>query len=98
MSAATSTAGPAPGGYHVGIDLGTTHTVVAYAPFTAPGSTAPVEVFALPQLVSAHEVEALHLLPSFLYAPLPGESVADPWQELPWSVGRFARHRGEVVS
>jgi molecular chaperone DnaK (HSP70) len=98
VSAATSIAGPAPGGYHVGIDLGTTHTVVAYAPFTAPGSAAPVEVFALPQLVSAHEVEALHLLPSFLYAPLPGESVADPWQELPWSVGRFARHRGEEVS
>lgn len=80
---------------HVGIDLGTTHTVVAFSASDAPQST---EVLPLPQLVSAHETEALRLLPSFLYAPPPSESVADPWQELPWLVGRFARERGQEVS
>lgn len=79
--------------YHVGIDLGTTHTVVAYS---EPGQ--PPRVLPVPQLVSAHEVEALRLLPSFLYAPVASEQIADPWQELPWLVGRYARHRGQEVS
>ncbi len=82
-------------GYHVGIDLGTTHTVVAYAPRAA--DDAP-RVLPVPQLVTAHEIEALRLLPSFLYAPVAGEAVADPWAELPWVVGQFARTRGQEVS
>lgn len=81
--------------YHVGIDLGTTHTVVAYGPADRGGTTT---VLPLPQLVSAHELARLPLLPSFLYAPPEGESVADPWAELPWTVGRFARHRGQELS
>lgn len=81
--------------YQVGIDLGTTHTVVAFAPFDA---SAKAVVLPLPQLVSAHELEPLALLPSFLYAPPPTESCADPWQELPWLVGQYARLRGEEVS
>ena len=83
--------------YHVGIDLGTTHTVVAYAPCDEAEPSA-ARVLPMPQLVSAHEVEALRLLPSFLYSPLESEQVADPWQELPWLVGRFARHRGQELS
>jgi molecular chaperone DnaK (HSP70) len=79
--------------YHVGIDLGTTHTLVAFS-----GGDEPAKVLPVPQLVSAHEVEALPLLPSFLYAAGEGESVADPWHELPWLVGRYARHRGQEVS
>ena len=82
--------------HHVGIDLGTTHTVVAFAASDAPD--APSQVLPLPQLVSAHELEALPLLPSFLYAPATGESVVDPFDELPWLVGRYARHRGQEVS
>jgi molecular chaperone DnaK (HSP70) len=87
--------------YHVGIDLGTTHTVVAYAarddssPSDAPSAAA---VLSLPQLVSASEVEALRLLPSFLYAPAASEQLADPWHELPWVVGQYARQRGQEVS
>lgn len=81
--------------FHVGIDLGTTHTVVAYA---ASEAGAEARVLPLPQLVSAHEVEALRLLPSFLYSPTASEQLADPWQELPWVVGRFARQRGQEVS
>jgi len=87
--------------YHVGIDLGTTHTVVAYAARDdASRSDVPAEVsvFPIPQLVSSSEVEALRLLPSFLYAPPASEHVADPWQELPWLVGQFARQRGQEVS
>jgi molecular chaperone DnaK (HSP70) len=80
--------------HHVGIDLGTTHTVVAFA--EAPDATC--QILPLPQLVSAHELEALRLLPSFLYAPATGESVADPFDELPWLVGRYARHRGQEVT
>jgi molecular chaperone DnaK (HSP70) len=81
--------------FHVGIDLGTTHTVVAYA--AADGSSLP-EILPLPQLVSAHEIEPLELLPSFLYAPSAGESVAQPWGAEPWIVGQYARHRGQEVS
>jgi molecular chaperone DnaK (HSP70) len=84
--------------YHVGIDLGTTHTVVAFASIGAGNEPGPIQVLRLPQLVSAHEVEALRLLPSFLYAPPDGESVVDPWHELPWLVGHFARQRGQEVS
>lgn len=78
---------------HVGIDLGTTHTVLAYS--TGGG---PAEVLPLAQLVSAHELESLRLLPSFLYAPASEETVADPFSELPWLVGRYARERGQEVS
>ena len=84
------------GAYHVGIDLGTTHTVVAYAP--SDEANAAAQVLPLPQLVSANEIEALRLLPSFLYSPLASEQVADPWQELPWVIGRYARHRGQEVT
>ena len=89
--------------YHVGVDLGTTHTVVAYAAREDGGGVggepaAAATVFSLPQLVSASEVLALRLLPSFLYAPSESESVADPWQELPWVVGQYARQRGQEVS
>lgn len=87
-----------PGPYHVGIDLGTTHTVVAYAPSEASASDAAARVLPIPQLVTAHEVEALRLLPSFLYSPVAGETLADPWHELPWAVGQFARTRGQEVS
>ncbi len=79
----------------VGIDLGTTHTVVAWA--DAGGRAAP-EVFAIPQLVDAGAIDARALLPSCLYAPAPGESFADEWRDSPWVVGELARRRGAEVS
>jgi molecular chaperone DnaK (HSP70) len=87
--------------YHVGIDLGTTHTVVAYAARdedSAARLRSAATVFALPQLVSESEILARRLLPSFLYSPPESEQVADPWQELPWVVGQYARERGQEVS
>lgn len=78
----------------VGIDLGTTHTVVAW---TERGHPGPPEVFAIPQLVSRSEMEELPLLASCLYAPAEDEAVSDPWGQAPWVAGAFARKRGAEV-
>jgi molecular chaperone DnaK (HSP70) len=78
----------------VGIDLGTTHSVVAWAE-RAPG--AAVQVFAVPQLVTLGATEARTLLPSFLYAPLEGELCEDPFGDAPWAIGEVARQRGREV-
>ncbi|WP_437955826.1 Hsp70 family protein [Sorangium sp. So ce119] len=79
----------------VGVDLGTTHTVVAWAERDAdPGA---IRVFPIPQLVTATEVEARPLLPSLLYAPVPGEAPADPFGDAPFVLGEQARRRGGEI-
>jgi molecular chaperone DnaK (HSP70) len=80
----------------VGIDLGTTHTVVAYAPIdTRRTRTAPEPVvMAIPQLVTPQASEDLLLLPSCLYAPIKGEIAGDPR----WVTGEVARRRGAEVT
>ena len=85
--------------YVVGIDLGTTNTVVAYA---APGD-AEVRLFEVEQLVAPGEVRAEALLPSLRYHPAPGEFAPGSLQ-LPWSagdetaiVGTLARRLGAQV-
>jgi len=57
--------------YHIGIDLGTTHTVVAYA--QTQQKNAAIRIFDIEQLVAPGEVAALALLPSVRYHPAPGE-------------------------
>lgn len=79
--------------YLVGIDLGTTHTVVASARLGADGHEEPT-VFELPQLVTATSSAARPLLPSLLFAPLEAEHVRDPWGNPPWVTGELARRRG----
>src|SRR4051812_27763456 len=82
----------------VGIDLGTTHSVLAWTDETRSfGGAAGVEILDVPQLVSPTEVEAHALLPSFLYAPLPGESAEDRWGDAPYWAGALARKRGIEV-
>jgi len=91
------------GGYVVGIDLGTTHTVVAY---TEPGSE-QIRLFAIEQLVSLGEVAARPLLPSVRYHPAPGELSADdlrlPWEQTDCAgldqvvIGILARELGAQV-
>ena len=83
--------------YSIGIDLGTTHTALAYVDLAlADGDEAPPAVLPIPQLVSQGSVEARALLPSFLYVPHPSEGA----QPLPWdaqrayAVGEHARVRG----
>jgi molecular chaperone DnaK (HSP70) len=67
--------------YVVGIDLGTTHTVVAYADRESPGES--LAVFAVEQLVAPGAVAALPLLPSMRYHPAAGE-LAEGRDVLPW--------------
>ncbi|MFO0658411.1 MAG: hypothetical protein U0165_01060 [Polyangiaceae bacterium] len=81
----------------VGIDLGTTHCSLAYVDtHESSEDNVIVHTMAIPQLVSRGAVDALPLLPSFLY--LAHES--DGPQALPWdptrtyAVGQHARARG----
>ena len=48
--------------YVIGIDLGTTNSVVAYASTDADSDTPSIELLQLPQLVAAGTVEALSLI------------------------------------
>ncbi|WP_428353896.1 Hsp70 family protein [Methyloprofundus sp.] len=57
--------------YHIGIDLGTTHTVVAYA--KTGQKNAVIQIFAIQQLVAPGEVSIRDLLPSVRYHPAEGE-------------------------
>ncbi len=65
----------------VGIDLGTTNTVVAYA--DANDAQASIQLFAIEQLLAPGEVGARPLLPSVRYHPAPGELAAGDLT-LPW--------------
>jgi molecular chaperone DnaK (HSP70) len=98
--------------YSVGIDLGTSNTVLAYAEAGAQDEAPPpIRVFEIEQLVSPGEVAARPLLPSVRYQAAEGElSVGD--LQLPWSradhaaggdaappvvIGRLARVLGAQV-
>jgi molecular chaperone DnaK (HSP70) len=82
-----------PSRYLVGIDLGTTNTVVAFAPRHV-ASPAAAEVFAIPQLVTPAARESRPLLPSVLYAAAAAEGLENPWSDAPWVTGELARRRG----
>jgi molecular chaperone DnaK (HSP70) len=77
--------------YLVGIDLGTTNTVLAYALAGPAAAEARVETFAIDQLVAPGEVAAAPLLPSVRYHPAEGELAPGelqlPWPALPWPAG-----------
>jgi molecular chaperone DnaK (HSP70) len=94
---------PVPSRYLIGIDLGTTNSVVAYID-TQNGidTCSSIIVFPVPQLVGAGEVRALPALPSFLYFPtkdeLSGGGVSATWDEDPAMVtGVLAREQGALV-
>jgi hypothetical protein len=87
--------------YIVGIDLGTTNSVVAYTDAVTTDES-EIKVFKIPQLTGAGVLEAREALPSFLYL-LEGGEVSDASLALPWSdqntitAGVFARERGAEV-
>jgi len=89
--------------YIVGIDLGTTNSVVSYIDTEEETSGVPAyHLFGIPQTTEAGIVENLNQLPSFLYIPgeseLPEKSLALPWSEgMHFTVGTFARKRGAEV-
>ncbi|MFT5085029.1 MAG: molecular chaperone DnaK (HSP70), partial [Lentisphaeria bacterium] len=70
--------------YLVGIDLGTTHTVVAFADVNEPLSADSRGIFHIEQLVAPGEVAKRPMLPSFRYHPVAGEISAHDML-LPWS-------------
>ncbi len=72
--------------YIVGIDLGTTHTVVAYAD---GGDPSRIEPLFLEQLVAPGQVVGRPLLPSVRYHPAAGE-LAEADNALPWPVEEMA--------
>jgi hypothetical protein len=76
--------------FAVGIDLGTTHTVVAYA--TLEGDD-PVRVFPIPQWTSRTEWQGLPLLASALYWPMAGELPDERRHDDRWIAGDYARRR-----
>ena len=88
----------------VGIDLGTTHTVLAFTEVSvlSERGSAPIELFDIAQLVAAGEVAAPPLLPSLRFHPPPGMLVPADVQ-LPWPstetavLGRFAQELGAQV-
>ena len=89
--------------YAIGIDLGTTHSALAFVDIAASDGDAIVgEVMAVPQLSAPGTVEAQPLLPSFLYLPH-AEELAAGELALPWSaegrevVGEMARNRGATT-
>ena len=87
--------------YIVGIDLGTTNSVVAYLD-TEAGETPPLDILPIPQVTAPGTVESRPLLPSFMYVPADGE-FPEGALNLPWSkkadvvTGEFARSRGPEV-
>jgi hypothetical protein len=82
--------------YVVGIDLGTTNSVLAYAPINAENPQ--VELLPVPQLTAPGTVESRTSLPSFLYLA-PDQEAAGGTLDLPWQaaqtqvVGEMARRQ-----
>ncbi len=92
----------------VGIDLGTTNTVVAYCEITDNLEQSEVSLFDIDQLIGPGEVVRKPLLPSFRYHPAVGQiSPSDltlPWDNEPVAgdinnviVGEWARELGAKV-
>ena len=92
-----------PSRYLIGIDLGTTNSVVAYIDTqNIDDVRCTIRVFPVPQLVGHGEVRTLPALPSFLYFPAEDElsagAVSATWDEDPPMVtGVLAREQGALI-
>ena len=89
--------------YIIGIDLGTTNSVVAYTNAdTDRIEDAQIRIFDIPQVVDAGVVETRTSLPSFVLIPeeqdVPAGALALPWDASNRiAVGEYARIRGEEI-
>ncbi|MEJ2167143.1 MAG: Hsp70 family protein [Desulfobacterales bacterium] len=90
--------------YIVGLDLGTTNSILAYVSISELEQVEQPEIkmLEIPQLTGSGEVAAQPMLPSFIY--MPGEKdVAEDALVLPWTesarffVGEYARRRGAEI-
>ena len=85
-----------PAQYVIGIDLGTTNSVLAFAPLD--GDQPRLALLPIPQLVAAGTTESRTALPSFFYLATPHETSGGAF-DLPWAsgnpfaVGEFARRQ-----
>ncbi len=81
--------------YSIGIDLGTTHCVLAFCELE---DTSQLHTFGIPQLVAAGQVEAKPALPSFTFLPHASQFDAQqlplPWHQSHSLVGSMARDLG----
>ncbi|WP_425617500.1 Hsp70 family protein [Anatilimnocola sp. NA78] len=71
--------------YVIGIDLGTTNSVLAYAPINA--EKPQVQLLPIPQLTAAGSIENRNTLPSFLYLA-PDHEATGGALDLPWQSGQ----------
>ncbi|SHO59034.1 Hsp70 family protein [Vibrio quintilis] len=94
--------------YLVGIDLGTTNTVVAFCECGSDLSQCPIQLFPVDQLVGPGEVARRPTLPSFRFHPPAGQAPTSDFT-LPWEsqavegdstnivIGEWARTLGSQV-
>ncbi|MGD0517205.1 MAG: Hsp70 family protein [Thermoguttaceae bacterium] len=86
--------------YCIGIDLGTTNSVLAYS--SLEEDRPRVNVLQVPQLVASGTVESRTMLPSFMYLGLEHEARSGAF-DVPWAAGRnfavgeYARRQGAEV-
>ena len=85
--------------YSVGIDLGTTNSVLSYVDLTSEADKPTEEILQVEQLTQPGVVEARAQLPSFLYqaheAEVSAAELSLPWgQSAPQLVGYVARYLG----
>ncbi len=83
----------------IGIDLGTTNSVLSFLDASVDEENGRIEIQAIPQLINSGELAEQSLLPSFLYLPgemdFPEGSLALPWdRKIQFVVGELARKRG----
>lgn len=64
--------------FAVGIDLGTTNSVVAYSALAE--EKADVHLVPIPQFVAPGQIETLYSLPSFIYLPTPDQWASGVWK------------------
>ncbi|MDI6797540.1 MAG: Hsp70 family protein, partial [Desulfatibacillaceae bacterium] len=89
--------------YIVGIDLGTTNSVVAYTDAVVEKGRQPeIRLFPIPQLTGPGLLEEGQTLPSFVLLPgphdVPPDGLALPWDDkADKAVGAFARDRGAEI-
>ncbi len=88
--------------YIIGIDLGTTNSVVAYTEIRPEKDQPGIHTFKIPQLVGPGSVGPSEVLPSFVLLPgphdVPPGALSLPWDEKATrAVGQFARDRGAEI-
>lgn len=95
-STPSAAAAAPPAKYAVGIDLGTTNSVIAYMALDADAAEKRIELLPIPQIVAAATAEARPMLPSFYYTAPEAEGKTGAY-DLPWAqkrdfaVGELAR-------